>query len=175
MRLIVLASLWLLLAAAPVRAQVGFDRPGGDYTKFEVRNGDPVQCALRCEHEARCRSWSFAYPAGENGASCWLKSGVPARIEEPGSVSGVRGAGVIAPRRGPVEFAVDRIGGDYKSMEIAPDPTGMSCKAACESDSHCRAWSYQRPGYGGPAPRCFLKDKVTAPRPRPCCISGVVR
>ena len=49
MRLIVLASLWLLVAAAPVRAQVGFDRPGGDYTNFPVRNGDPVLCALRCE------------------------------------------------------------------------------------------------------------------------------
>ena len=51
----------------------------------------------------------------------------------------------------------------------------MSCKAICEADNHCRAWSYQRPGYGGLAARCFLKDKVTAPRPRPCCISGVVR
>ena len=174
MRLIVLALLWLLLAA-PVRAQVGFDRPGGDYTNFPVRNGDPAQCALRCEHEARCRAWSFAYPTAESAAICWLKAGVPARVEEPGSVSGVRGAGVVAPRRGPVEFSIDRIGGDYKSMEIAPDPTGLTCKAACDADNHCRAWSYQRPGYGGPAARCFLKDKVTSPRPRPCCISGVVR
>ena len=100
-----------------------------------MRNGDPVQCALRCEHEARCRSWSFAYPTADSTAICWLKAGVPARLEEAGSVSGVRGAGVIAPRRGPVEFAVDRIGGDYKNMELAPDPTGMSCKAACEADN----------------------------------------
>lgn len=175
MRLIVLASLWLLAAAAPARAQVGFDRPGGDYSSFQVRTGDPVQCALRCEHEARCRSWSFSYPTGDGVAVCWLKAGVPARIEEPGSVSGVRGAGVIAPRRGPAEFAIDRIGGDYKNMEIAPDPTGMTCKAACEADNRCRAWSYQRPGYGGPGARCYLKDKVTPPRHRPCCVSGVVR
>jgi len=175
MRSIVLASLWLLLAAAPLRAQVGFDRPGGDYSSFPVRNGDPVVCALRCEHEARCRSWAFGYPTGESAAVCWLKAGVPARIEEPSSVSGVRGAGVIAPRRGPVEFAIDRVGGDYKNIEMPPDPTGMSCKAACEADNHCRAWSYQRPGYGGPAAHCYLKDKVTSPRKRPCCMSGVVR
>jgi len=175
MRLIVLALFWLLLAAAPVRAQVGFDRPGGDYMNFPVRNGDPAQCALRCEHEARCRSWSFAYPTADSPAVCWLKTGVPARIEEAGSVSGVRGAGVVAPRRGPAEFSIDRVGGDYKSMEIAPDPTGLACKAACEADPRCRAWSYQRPGYGGPAARCFLKDKVTTPRHRPCCVSGVVR
>lgn len=175
MRFIVLASLGLLLAAGPARAQVGFDRPGGDYSNFPIRTGDPVQCALRCEHEARCRSWSFAYPTSESAAVCWLKTGVPARIEEPGSVSGVRGAGVVAPRRGPVEFAIDRIGGDYKSMDTAPDPTGLSCKAACEADNHCRAWSYQRPGYGTPAARCYLKDKVKPPRHRPCCVSGVVR
>jgi hypothetical protein len=33
-----------------------------------------------------------------------------------------------------------------------------------------------RPGYaetGGA--RCFLKNRVTAPRHRPCCISGVER
>src|SRR5262249_12459046 len=169
MRLIVLALFWLLLAAAPIRAQVGFDRPGSDYTNFQVRNGDPAQCALRCEHEGRCRSWSFAYPTAEAAAVCWLKTGVPTRIEEPGSVSGVRGAGVIAPRRGPAEFAIDRIGGDYKSMEIAPDPTGMSCKAACEADNHCRAWSYQRPGYGGGGARSFLKGKATSAPPRPSC------
>src|SRR5262245_48927264 len=153
MRLILLASLGLLFAAVPVRAQVGFDRPGGDYANFPVRTGDPAQCALRCERDAHCRSWAFAYPTADAAAVCWLKSGVPARTEEPASVSGVRGAGVIAPRRGPVEFSIDRIGGDYKNMEIASDSTGMSCKAACEADNHCRAWSYQRPGYGGAAPR----------------------
>jgi PAN domain len=175
MRFIVLASLFLMLAASPSWAQVGFDRPGGDYSSFPVRNGDPVTCALRCEHEARCRSWSFGYPTGEGAAVCWLKSQVPARVEDSGSVSGVRGAGVTAPRRGPVEFAIDRIGGDYKSVELAPDPTGLSCKAACDAENRCRAWTYLRPGYGGPAARCYLKDKIKPPRHRPCCVSGVVR
>ena len=41
--------------------------------------------------------------------------------------------------------------------------------------TRCRAWTYLRPGYGGPAARCFLKDRVKPPRRRPCCISGVVR
>ena len=175
MRFIVLASLSLMLAVSTSWAQVGFDRPGGDYSNFPIRNGDPVTCALRCEHEARCRSWSFGYPTAESAAVCWLKSQVPARIEESGSVSGVRGAGVIAPRRGPVEFAIDRIGGDYKSVELAPDPTGLSCKAACDAENRCRAWTYLRPGYGGPDARCYLKDKIKPPRHRPCCVSGVVR
>lgn len=175
MRFIVLASLSLMLVATPSWAQVGFDRPGGDYFNFTVRTGDPVVCSLRCEREARCRAWAFSYPAGEGGAVCWLKSHVPARVEAPGSVSGVRGAGVIAPRHGPVEFATDRIGGDYKTFELTPDPSGLSCKAECEGDKRCRAWTYLRPGYAGPAARCFLKEKVKPPRHKPCCISGVVR
>jgi len=175
MRRIVLTTLLLLFLVSPCPAQVGFDRPGGDYSSFAVRTGDPMQCAFRCERDGRCRAWSFGYPAGDSAAVCWLKAQVPTRIEQSDSVSGVRGAGVVAPKRGSVEFAIDRIGGDYKNVEIAPDPTGLSCKAACEADSHCRAWTYVRPGYGAPSARCFLKDKVKAPHHKPCCISGVVR
>src|SRR6266850_4666010 len=164
MRLIALTFCFLLAGAAPSGAQVGFDRPGGDYTSFAVRNGDPAVCALRCERDARCRAWSFNYPTSEGGAVCWLKSQVPQRVEEPSSVSGVRGAGVIEPKGGPVEFAIDRGGGDYRNIEMASDPTGLSCKAACEGESRCRAWTYLRPGYGGAAARCFLKDKVKTPR-----------
>ena len=28
----------------PVRAQLGFDRPGGDYASFSLRSADPAQC-----------------------------------------------------------------------------------------------------------------------------------
>jgi hypothetical protein len=175
MRLIVLTLSMMLLAPGSSRAQVGFDRPGGDYFSFSVRNGDPAACALRCEHEARCRAWAFSYPTADDTAACWLKGQVPARIEQPGSVSGVRGAGIIAPKRGAVEFSIDRAGGDYKAVDLPSDPTGLTCKAACEADSHCRAWTYVRPGYGGPDARCFLKDKVKPPHHKPCCISGVVR
>jgi hypothetical protein len=53
---------------------------------------------------------------------------------------------------------------------------GRTCDAICRTDTHCRAWTYSRPGYyGGRAAGCFLKDRVTLPRHDPCCISGVVR
>src|SRR5258708_21635546 len=100
MRFIVLTSLLLMFAALPSRAQVGFDRPGGDYSNFPVRTGDPAVCALRCEREARCRAWSFGYPTRDDAATCWLKSQAPARIADAGSVSGVPGAGVIEPQCG---------------------------------------------------------------------------
>ena len=90
-------------------------------------------------------------------------------------VSGVRGAGVIEPRGGPIEFSIDRPGGDYRHFDLPPDPSGKSCQTSCEAEEGCRAWTYLRPGYGGPAATCYLKDHIARPQRRPCCISGVVR
>ena len=175
-------SLWIALmlavlaAASPAQAQSGYDRRGGDYLNFQIRNGDPAVCAARCERDARCRAWSFSYPrTASTIATCWLKNKVPQRLEDKCCVSGVRGAGVIEPRKGPIEFSIDRVGGDYRNFEPPPDASGAACKAACDAENRCRAWTYVRPGYYGPTARCYLKDQLKPPRPKPCCISGVVR
>jgi hypothetical protein len=157
-------------------AQAGFDRPGGDYANAPVRGGDPAVCAARCERDGRCRAWSFSYPRTvSREAICWLKSEVTPSKEADCCISGVRGAGVIEPRTGSLEFSIDRIGGDYRNFEITPDPTGKSCASACEADSRCRAFPDARPGDVGSSARCYQKDKITRPRRKPCCISGVVR
>ena len=164
--------------AGPVDAyaQAGFDRPGGDYANYPVRSGDPASCAARCERDGRCRAWSFSYPlTAVNHAVCWLRSSVTARVENNCCISGVRGAAVAEPRNETAEFAIDRQGGDYKDITVAADPNGQTCKAACEADNKCRAWTYARPGYLGPSARCFLKNQIKPPRRKPCCISGVVR
>ena len=169
-------GLAVLAQARLAQAQTGFDRFGGDYLKFEIRNGDPAVCAARCERDARCRAWNFSYPRTANAlAICWLKSKVPPRNEDKCCVSGVRGAGVIEPRKGPIEFGIDRFGSDYRNFDKPADPMGAACHAACEGEDRCRAWTYVRPGYIAASARCFLKDKLTRPRHKPCCISGVVR
>ena len=165
-----------LLTLGPAGAQVGFDRPGGDYTSFVVGSGDPAACATYCERDARCRAWAFSYPVTEHAnAVCWLKSEVTTRVAGTCCISGVRGAGVSEPRAGAIEFSIDRLGGDYRKIELAADPSGATCKSACEADGRCRAWTYVRPGYIGQSAHCFLKDRITPPRHKPCCISGVVR
>ena len=165
-----------LAAAGPASAQSGFDRRGGDYFKFEIKSGDPQVCAARCERDARCLAWSFSYPRTANAmATCWLKNKVPPRNDDACCVSGVKGAGVIEPRLGTTEFSIDRLGGDYRDFELPADAAGEACGKACADDNKCRAWTYVRPGYIGASARCFLKDKITRPRPKPCCISGVVR
>ena len=169
-----------LLAAMPARAQTGFDRPGGDYARFTVQSGDPAVCSARCDRDARCRAWTFSYPGtaalgGSNLATCWLKNQVKPLVENRCCAAGVKGAALLETRPGPVENSIDRIGGDYRNFEIPANQDVAACKQACEGENRCRAWSFARPGYGGPTARCYLKEKITPPKRRPCCMSGVVR
>lgn len=166
----------LLVAASPVRAQTGFDRPGSDYHSFQVKSGDPAACAARCDRDGRCRSWSFVYPnSGAEVGVCWLKRRVPRRVRSACCVTGVKGSGVVEPKRANVEYGIDRPGGDLRNFEVETNEHGAACAAACTAESGCRAWTYARPGYNGPNARCYLKSRVTPPRKKPCCISGVVR
>ena len=156
-------------------AQTGYDRPGGDYTSAAVANGDPMVCAARCERDKGCRAWSFSYPSSGAPAMCWLKREVVPAKQSSCCVSGVRGAGVVEPKAGAIEYSIDRFGGDYRWFETPPDAKGKACAEACQNEPRCRAWTYRRPGYGAASARCFLKDVIKPPRRRPCCISGVVR
>jgi hypothetical protein len=165
-----------LVIPAPAYAQSGYDRPGGDFLSFSIRSGDPAVCAARCEREGRCRAWSFSYPGTvAPSAMCWLKSQVTPRVANDCCVSGVRGAAVLDKKSDTVEFSMDRTGGDYKNLDVATDPAGATCEAACKAEDRCRAWTYVRPGYLGTSARCFLKERITRPRHKPCCVSGVVR
>jgi hypothetical protein len=177
-RALTICAVIAVTAAWPAAAQVNFDRPGGDYTSTVIKPADPALCAARCERDSKCQAWAFRYPTSENPAgACWLKNTVPARVEDDCCASGVRGAGVIEPRGGKVEYSTDRWGGDYRNFDLPPSPNGEVCRAACEADAKCRAWTYQRPGYFGAtlSARCYLKSSVKPPRRRYYGISGVVR
>lgn len=180
MGLVPLAGTALAVSIVPAAAQVNFDRPGGDYASVTIKPPvpDPAACAARCERDGRCRAWSFRYPTTENSNGiCWLKKEVPPRVDDDCCASGVRGTGVIEPRSRQIEYSTDRYGGDYRNFELAPSPDGAACRAACEADNKCRAWTYQRPGYFGPnlSAHCYLKNHVKPPRRRAYAISGVVR
>ena len=95
---------------------------------------------------------------------CWLKSSVPARVQDNCCVSGVRGAGVVEPRNGAIETSIDRFGGDYRNFELKGGEGDEACKAACTADNKCRAWTYARPGYVGKEAHCFLKKEIKPPR-----------
>ena len=122
----------LVSGVMAARAQVGLDRPGGDYSVAPVRSGDPAACAARCDRDNRCRAWSFSYPRTlAREAMCRLKNSVTAVKEDSCCVSGIRGAALLEPKAGSTEFSIDRMGGDFRSFDIAADPTGASCAKAC--------------------------------------------
>ena len=174
--MVTLAFLAAAISARPALAQANFDRPGSDYVSAPVISGDPADCALVCERDRRCRAWSFNYPTDiTEGAVCWLKSSVPARVQSNCCVSGVRGAGVVEQPLGPVEASIDRFGGDYRNFDVDGHEGDEACKAACTSDNKCRAWTYARPGYVGRDAHCFLKKDIKPPRRKAGFISGVVR
>ncbi len=179
-RAVMVAALVLWSGVVPAEAQQGFDRPGGDYTRFIVPSADPAVCQARCDRDARCRAWTFSYPnttssGGATAATCWLKHQVTPSVENNCCVSGVKGGGLGENRPGPLETSIDRSGGDYKNFEMPANPGAEACKKACEDDNRCRAFTFARSGYVGTAARCYLKDKITRPKRKPCCVSGVVR
>src|SRR3954449_743773 len=136
-----------LVASAPVHAQSGYDRPGGDYSNFPVRSGDPAACAARCEREGRCRAWSFSYPnTVAPTAMCWLKSQVTTRVAQECCVSGVKGAAVLDKKSDTVEFSMDRTGGDYKNLDVAKDPAGPTSSPPSKGHTPSRAGTTLRPG-----------------------------
>ncbi|MBI4874482.1 MAG: DUF4412 domain-containing protein [Acidobacteria bacterium] len=63
-------------------------------------------------------------------------------------------------------------GGDYRSIDMATsDPT--ACKAACDQDAPCKAWTLVKPTEPGGMGYCWLKDSVPPAISEDCCISGL--
>lgn len=70
------------------------------------------------------------------------------------------------------EQNTDRPGSDFASQALqSPDPE--SCRAACDNDAKCSAYTYVKPGVQGSLAQCYLKDSVPAARQNDCCVSGV--
>lgn len=67
---------------------------------------------------------------------------------------------------------VDLFGSDLREVSLSPGDDWRVCRAACDGDRNCRAWTYVVPGRQ-PNGECFLKDSVPEPSVSDCCISGV--
>ena len=156
-------------------AQAGFDRPGGDYARFVVPSGDPAVCAARCEREGRCRAWGFSYPGtGRRHAMCWLKAAGDAARR--GHLLRVRreGRGPCWSESGPIEFSIDRTGGDYRPG-VPSDPTGASCRRPARARTAAAPGPTCGRAIGGSAALLSEGASITRPRRKPCCMSGVVQ
>ena len=144
------------------------DRPGGDYSNFDLTNlgASFRDCREACALDVRCRAYTFVN-AGVQGPHprCWLKTTVPPTRYSDCCVSGVL--------PGP-EVGTDRPGSDYRNFDLS-SPKDGECRRSCARDEICKAYTYVKPGVQGPKARCWLKTSVPPPRPNGCCVSGVLR
>jgi len=71
------------------------------------------------------------------------------------------------------EPGTNRLGGDYRNFYL-DSPDWRLCKAECDNDTRCMAWTLVRPGIQDPTrAKCWLKSTVPGRRPSSCCDSGV--
>ena len=74
------------------------------------------------------------------------------------------------------EMNTDRPGKDYYCYDLPVDDitAGTTCKADCDNDPRCFAWTYVKPNTTkGPHALCCKKNSLPAKKSDTCCISGV--
>ncbi|MBK5914636.1 PAN domain-containing protein [Rhodocyclus purpureus] len=78
-------------AKTVVSSASGKDRPGSDYSSFNLPSASPDLCLAACAKQASCKAWTYVKP-GVQGASarCWLKNNVPAETASTCCTSGTK-------------------------------------------------------------------------------------
>jgi len=68
----------------------GWDRPGFDYSNFDMFNPREILCQWKCQQDRRCRAWTFVKPGIQGPqARCWLKNRVPKAVRNSCCTSGI--------------------------------------------------------------------------------------
>lgn len=68
------------------------------------------------------------------------------------------------------EIGIDRAGADYQKLIDAGD--AQACKARCDADARCRAYTWVMAGVQSSASVCYLKDGVPSATVNSHCVSG---
>ncbi len=68
------------------------DRPGSDFTNFDLPAAKPELCRDRCVANPKCKAWTYVKPNTIQGPRprCWLKHAVPPAKPHNCCVSGVK-------------------------------------------------------------------------------------
>ncbi|WP_167348232.1 MULTISPECIES: PAN domain-containing protein [Pseudomonadota] len=159
-------------------AREGFDGTANDYAFSLKAEGLWLVC-MDAGFRTRCREVSGEVQTlGEDGGSISSVRYLGPSAQTPGSgrPAGTPGQSVMRPPAdAPPMFNTDLFGSDLR--EIIYDRPGMdwkSCKAACDDERQCRAWTYVIPGRTEHG-ECFLKEAVPEPSESDCCVSGIKR
>jgi len=176
---LVFAALLAMAVGPGVAAEANTDRPGSDYKppiQLEFKQNSfltfEAECEGLCKNEGRCRAWTMVKPGVQGQkALCYLKDRIPTARKNNCCASGT-----VGDLSG-LEPATNRPGKDYRDFSIRDadlrNQPELACKAACQKEDQCRAWTYVWQGANS-AGHCWLKKEAPAARADDCCISGTV-
>ncbi len=67
------------------------DRPGMDYSNFDLPSANPALCKKECINDAKCKAFTYVKPGVQNeNARCWLKYAIPEAIPSDCCISGIK-------------------------------------------------------------------------------------
>ena len=73
------------------------DRPGMDYSNFDLASANPSLCEQACNSDPDCRAFTYVKPGFQGAnARCWLKNGIPTANPSDCCDSGVKGSTGVA-------------------------------------------------------------------------------
>lgn len=89
----IIFALFLTFASGVATAdtfEIGWDRPGFDYTNFELNNPREILCQWQCQkNSGKCKAWTFVNPGVQGTkARCWLKYAIPRAVPNKCCTSG---------------------------------------------------------------------------------------
>ena len=162
-----------------IPAEEGFDSTANDYA-FSLRTEGQWQVCMDADFKTACMVVDGAM------ASLGDKGGSISSVRYLGPSKQVAAATAPAPssrapNAAPAQaeddwqpmFNVDLYGNDYREIAYASAGSDWrTCKAACDGDRQCQAWTYVPPGRTEHG-ECFLKTPVPEASESSCCISGI--
>ncbi|HEY0478331.1 MAG TPA: PAN domain-containing protein [Kofleriaceae bacterium] len=137
--------------------EVGFDRPGSDYTSFPAALASSCQSA--CINDGRCHAFTF-----DPGGTCWLKSAVPSWVPCVGCTSGISFQQEASTNRG---------GSDMQFVDLGSKPA-EACMSLCSTTPLCASYTYVAATASQTA-QCWLKNAIPATSTLFGATSGVRR
>ncbi|KZN70369.1 PAN domain-containing protein [Pseudoalteromonas luteoviolacea] len=153
--------------------EVDMDRLGREYLNFAVEQNDQSVCSAACKNDKRCRSWTYVDQGVQHtNGMCWLKSATNINRACSSCTSGYKSA-PTNEHMGSEESETDRLGNEYYNVALSAGDQASVCKAMCQEDGLCGAWTYVDAGIQGPTPRCWLKSSGNTPKTCSVCTSGV--
>lgn len=169
-----------------VSADEGFDGTANDYA-YSIRTTGKWQVCMDAAYETSCLVVDGEMASlGDNGGSISsVRYLGPSENQAPTAVA----SGAAAPTGSPTASApvavaanepewepmynVDLFGNDYREIAYSTPGNGWkTCKASCDADNKCQAWTYVPPGRTDNG-ECFLKAPVPEASESDCCISGL--